>query len=421
MDKVFGRNPVTELLKSDAQVEKLYVNRELNTPPIQQIMRTAKQKGIIVSACDGKKLDFMSGNGAHQGVLAVISQTEYCSVDDLLQTAQEKGEPPFLVMLDGIEDPHNLGAIIRSCNVAGVHGVIIPKHRAAGVNATVYKASAGAVNYTKVAKVSNLKNTMEELKEALAWNYGKGLDEQSVKEITTGILREMTESGAKVDADTAAAVLKSVMNAQMAPEKMARYQEIHDMIAEVPKFGNDIPEVDYFARDVAYTYTRPLQNFKNPRGGQYQAGLYPVSANVPLGGQTGATPDGRYAHTPVADGVSPSAGKDVNGPTAAASSVAKLDHFIVSNGTLFNQKFHPSALSGREGLEKFVALIRSYFDQKGMHMQFNVVSRETLLDAQAHPENYKHLVVRVAGYSALFTTLSKSLQDDIIRRTEQGF
>ena len=262
------------------------------------------------------------------------------------------------------------------------------------------------------------KFTMEELKEALAWNYGKGLDEQSVKEITTGILREMTESGAKVDADTAAAVLKSVMNAQMAPEKMARY---HDMIAEVPKFGNDIPEVDYFARDVAYTYTRPLQNFKNPRGGQYQAGLYPVSANVPLGGQTGATPDGRYAHTPVADGVSPSAGKDVNGPTAAASSVAKLDHFIVSNGTLFNQKFHPSALSGREGLEKFVALIRSYFDQKGMHMQFNVVSRETLLDAQAHPENYKHLVVRVAGYSALFTTLSKSLQDDIIRRTEQGF
>ena len=265
------------------------------------------------------------------------------------------------------------------------------------------------------------KFTMEELKEALAWNYGKGLDEQSVKEITTGILREMTESGAKVDADTAAAVLKSVMNAQMSPEKMARYQEIHDMIAEVPKFGNDIPEVDYFARDVAYTYTRPLQNFKNPRGGQYQAGLYPVSANVPLGGQTGATPDGRYAHTPVADGVSPSAGKDVNGPTAAASSVAKLDHFIVSNGTLFNQKFHPSALSGREGLEKFVALIRSYFDQKGMHMQFNVVSRETLLDAQAHPENYKHLVVRVAGYSALFTTLSKSLQDDIIRRTEQGF
>ena len=193
------------------------------------------------------------------------------------------------------------------------------------------------------------------------------------------------------------------------------------MIAEVPKFGNDLPEVDYFARDVAYTYTRPLQKYMNPRGGHYQAGLYPVSANVPLGGQTGATPDGRYAHTPVADGVSPSAGKDVKGPTAAATSVSRLDHFIVSNGTLFNQKFHPSALAGREGLEKFVALIRGYFDQKGMHMQFNVVDRETLLDAQKHPEKYKHLVVRVAGYSALFTTLSRSLQDDIIRRTEQGF
>ena len=176
-----------------------------------------------------------------------------------------------------------------------------------------------------------------------------------------------------------------------------------------------------FARDVAYTYTEPLQNYKNPRGGSFQAGLYPVSANVPLGAQTGATPDGRLAYQPVADGVSPSAGKDVNGPTAAANSVSRLDHYIASNGTLFNQKFHPSALSGRNGLENFVGLIRSYFDQKGSHMQFNVVSRETLLDAQKHPEQYKHLVVRVAGYSALFTTLSKSLQDDIIRRTEQGF
>ena len=100
--------------------------------------------------------------------------------------------------------------------------------------------------------------------------------------------------------------------------------------------------------------------------------------------------------------------------------MARLDHYIASNGTLFNQKFHPSALSGRKGLENFVGLIRSYFDQKGAHVQFNVVDRQTLLDAQAHPEKYKHLVVRVAGYSALFTTLSKSLQDDIIRRTEQG-
>ena len=382
-----------------------------------------------------RPLELVFGNGMDQGEMVGIptgdvtkmetfdefydaykKQMEYCisllvNADNAIDVAHAKRCPlPFLSSM--IDDCIKRGKTVQEggavYNFTGPQGFGIAN-------------MADSLYAIRQLVYQEKKFTMEELKEALAWNYGKGLDEQSVRDITTGILREMTESGAKVDADTAAAVLKSVMNAQMSPEKMARYQEIHDMIAEVPKFGNDLPEVDYFARDVAYTYTRPLQNFKNPRGGQYQAGLYPVSANVPLGGQTGATPDGRYAHTPVADGVSPSAGKDVNGPTAAASSVAKLDHFIVSNGTLFNQKFHPSALSGREGLEKFVALIRSYFDQKGMHMQFNVVSRETLLDAQAHPENYKHLVVRVAGYSALFTTLSKSLQDDIIRRTEQGF
>ena len=203
--------------------------------------------------------------------------------------------------------------------------------------------------------------------------------------------------------------------------KKRRYEEILEMINELPKYGNDIEEIDSFARDVAYTYTKELQNYKNPRGGTYQAGLYPVSANVPLGAQTGATPDGRLAYTPIADGVGPRGGYDKLGPTAAANSVAKLDHGIASNGTLYNQKFHPSALSGQEGLQNFVSYIRAFFDQKGMHMQFNVVSKETLLDAQKHPENYKSLVVRVAGYSALFTTLSRSLQDDIINRTEQAF
>ena len=265
------------------------------------------------------------------------------------------------------------------------------------------------------------KVSMKELKEALAWNYDKGLDAQSAGDMTEMIMKAMQKAGRNVDASTAEGLLKTFMGMKPGEQKTQRFKEIHDMIDEVPKFGNDLPEVDYFAREVAYTYSKPLQKYNNPRGGKFQAGLYPVSANVPLGGQTGATPDGRYAHTPVADGVSPSAGKDVKGPTAAATSVSRLDHFIVSNGTLFNQKFHPSALSGREGLEKFVALIRGYFDQKGMHMQFNVVDRQTLLDAQEHPEKYKHLVVRVAGYSALFTTLSRSLQDDIIRRTEQGF
>lgn len=265
------------------------------------------------------------------------------------------------------------------------------------------------------------KVTMKELKAALMTNYGKGLSTEDIAAVTANVANEMKAAGQAVGEAEIAAILKTVVAASESPEAKANGERLQKLIDEVPKFGNDIPEVDAFAREVAYTYTKPLQNYRNPRGGIFQAGLYPVSANVPLGAQTGATPDGRLAHMPVADGVSPSAGKDVNGPTAAANSVSRLDHYIASNGTLFNQKFHPSALSGRKGLDNFVGLIRSYFDQKGSHMQFNVVSRETLLDAQKHPEQYKHLVVRVAGYSALFTTLSRSLQDDIIRRTEQGF
>jgi len=265
------------------------------------------------------------------------------------------------------------------------------------------------------------KVTMKEYKTALTMNYGKGLVPETLSEMTGEIAKALTDSGQSVGEQEITAILNAVMEVADSPAVKENGDRLLGLIEEIPKFGNDISEVDEFARDVAYTYTRPLQEYRNPRGGIYQAGLYPVSANVPLGVQTGATPDGRLAGTPVADGVSPSAGKDVNGPTAAANSVARLDHFIASNGTLFNQKFHPSALSGRSGLENFVSLIRTYFDEKGSHMQFNVVSRETLLDAQAHPEQYKQLVVRVAGYSALFTTLSKSLQDDIIRRTEQGF
>ncbi len=265
------------------------------------------------------------------------------------------------------------------------------------------------------------KATLKEFREALATNYGKGLTREMAGDMTARIAAGLKAEGQEIGEKEVAVIMKTVMEASEMPAVKEKGERLLKLIEGVPKFGNDIPEVDAFARDVAYTYTRPLQEYKNPRGGIFQAGLYPVSANVPLGAQTGATPDGRLAGTPVADGVSPSAGKDVNGPTAAANSVARLDHFIASNGTLFNQKFHPSALSGREGLEKFVALIRAYFDQKGSHMQFNVVSRETLLDAQKNPEKYKHLVVRVAGYSALFTTLSRSLQDDIINRTEQGF
>ncbi len=265
------------------------------------------------------------------------------------------------------------------------------------------------------------KLTLKEYKQILAMNYGKGLDETSIAQMTATIAKEIEKTGQNIGAEEIAAIVTQVKAASASDEMKKRGQQLLDWIEAIPKFGNDVAEVDAFARDVAYTYTRPLEKHKNPRGGMFQAGLYPVSANVPLGAQTGATPDGRLAHTPVADGVSPSAGKDTAGPTATANSVSKLDHGIASNGTLLNQKFHPSSLSGESGVDNFISLIRTYFDQKGSHMQFNVVSRETLLDAQENPENYKHLVVRVAGYSALFTTLSKSLQDDIIRRTEQGF
>ena len=186
-------------------------------------------------------------------------------------------------------------------------------------------------------------------------------------------------------------------------------------------YGNDVDDVDLLARRCGQIYSREVEKYKNPRGGVYQAGCYPVSANVLFGKDVGALPDGRLAKQPLADGVSPRQGKDTNGPTAAAMSVAKLDHENYSNGTLYNQKFLPSALAGDEGLKRFSAVVRSYFDHKGMHIQFNVIDKNILLDAQAHPELYKDLVVRVAGYSAQFTVLAKEVQDDIISRTEQSF
>ncbi len=263
--------------------------------------------------------------------------------------------------------------------------------------------------------------SMAEMKQALADNFGKGLIPKKALELTTAAAKLLDSEGKDVNEATITAIYQGFLNAAfVSADKKARYDEILSLISDVPKYGNDLLNVDLFAREVGQTYTKPLLQYRNPRGGMFHAGLYPVSANVPLGYDAGATPDGRLANTPVADGVGPMSGRDNQGPTATANSVSRLDLGDASNGTLLNQKFHPSALVGEMGLEKFVAYLRSFFDQKGMHVQYNVVSRETLLDAQAHPENYKTLVVRVAGYSALFTTLSRSLQDDIINRTEQS-
>lgn len=264
------------------------------------------------------------------------------------------------------------------------------------------------------------KYTLDDFKDAVENNFGKDMDSAMAQKLTAKVVVELSKNGVNATNENIFDIYNKIAENPASSEKKSFYQAMLDDINACDKFGNDLHDIDAFAREVAYVYTRELEKYDNPRGGKFQAGLYPVSANVPLGAQTGATPDGRLAYTPIADGVSPAAGRDVSGPTAAANSVSRLDHFIASNGTLYNMKFHPSALKGRAGLEAFVALVRGYFDQKGSHMQFNVVSRETLLDAQKHPENYKSLVVRVAGYSALFTTLSRSLQDDIINRTEQG-
>lgn len=263
------------------------------------------------------------------------------------------------------------------------------------------------------------KYTLCEIKAALDNNFGEDNDENYCRKRTEFAVSQLVKVGHTVTDEGIKKIYLSFRQNKASDADKAKYAAIRNDIAALPKYGNDDIEIDSFAREIAYTYTKPLQEYKNPRGGIFQAGLYPVSANVPLGAQTGATPDGRLARTPIADGVSPAAGRDVKGPTASANSVSKLDHYIASNGTLYNMKFHPTALAGKSGIESFIALIRGYFDQKGSHMQFNVVSRETLRDAQAHPEKYRSLVVRVAGYSALFTTLSRSLQDDIIARTEQ--
>ena len=381
--------------------------------PLELVFSNGMDKGVRIGPATGNVEDMTTFEQFYD---AYKKQMDYAiqllvNADNAIDMAHAERCPlPFLSSM--VDDCMKVGKTVQEggavYNFTGPQGFGVAN-------------MADSLYSVKTLVYDEKKITMGELKEALATNYGKGLGAEDVAAMTAKIANELKEAGKTIGEKEVAAILNTVVAASEAPEVKANGERILKLIEEVPKFGNDIPEVDAFARDVAYTYTEPLQNYKNPRGGSFQAGLYPVSANVPLGAQTGATPDGRLAYQPVADGVSPSAGKDVNGPTAAANSVSRLDHYIASNGTLFNQKFHPSALSGRNGLENFVGLIRSYFDQKGSHMQFNVVSRETLLDAQKHPEQYKHLVVRVAGYSALFTTLSKSLQDDIIRRTEQGF
>ena len=164
-----GRNAVLEAFRSGKTIDKLFVLKECKDGPIRSILREAEKGDTIVNFVTKERLDQMSFTGKHQGVIAIAAAYEYAEVEDILQKAVEKGEPPFLILLDGIEDPHNLGAMIRTANLAGAHGVIIPKNRAVGLTATVARTSAGALNYTPVAKVTNLTRTMEELKKQGIW------------------------------------------------------------------------------------------------------------------------------------------------------------------------------------------------------------------------------------------------------------
>ena len=171
-DQVEGRNSVLELLESEKDINKIYVTRGEKQGSINKIIGRAKGKGIVLVEVDKSKLDEMSQTGNHQGVIAIVPPFEYCEVEDILDEAKNKKESPFILILDGIEDPHNLGAIIRTAETAGVHGVIIPKRRAASVNSTVNKVSAGAVEHMKIARVNNIKDTIQYLKDNGLWIIG---------------------------------------------------------------------------------------------------------------------------------------------------------------------------------------------------------------------------------------------------------
>ena len=171
-DIVIGRNAVIEALKGERTIETLYIANSKLEGSINAIVSMAKEKRIIIKEVDKRKLDSMCDGAVHQGVIAKVTPFKYSEVSDILALAEEKNEPPFIVILDEVEDPHNLGSIARTAELFGVHGIIIPKRRSASVSATVYKSSVGAIEHVKIAKVTNLNATIEELKEKGIWVYG---------------------------------------------------------------------------------------------------------------------------------------------------------------------------------------------------------------------------------------------------------
>ena len=265
------------------------------------------------------------------------------------------------------------------------------------------------------------KITMHDLKMALSTNYGKGLSSDDVAEMVSEVASAMKSAGQPVGEKEVATILKTVVAATESDQVKANGERILKLIDAVPKFGNDIPEVDAFARDVAYTYTKPLEKYKNPRGGMFQAGLYPVSANVPLGGQTGATPDGRKAGEPLSPGANPSYGAEQNGLLASLNSVTKLPYEYALDGISNTQTISPDALGHNEDerADNLVHVLDGYFDQGAHHLNVNVFGIEKLHDAMEHPEKeeYANFTIRVSGYAVKFIDLTREQQLDVISRT----
>ena len=189
------------------------------------------------------------------------------------------------------------------------------------------------------------------------------------------------------------------------------------ILNKIPKYGNDKPEVDSYANRMIRAYNEEMYKYRDSRGAKYENCILSQSYNVLQGLKIGATPDGRLAGEPVADNASPMVGRDCTSPTATIKSLASIDQTDINNGTLFNIKFSPTVIQGEQGLQILKNCILSYFHMNGEHIQINVVSEETLRDAQKNPEDYKDLLVRVAGYSAYFIELDKAVQENIIERT----
>jgi len=175
-DQIEGRNSVIELLESDRDINKIFIQKGEKHGSINKIIALAKEKRVITVEVEKAKLNQMAQSENHQGVIAIVPPFDYCAVEDILDLAKNKNEEPFILILDGIEDPHNLGSIIRTAETAGVHGIIIPKRRACGVNSTVYKVSAGAVEHMKIARVNNINETIKMLKENDVWICGTDMD-----------------------------------------------------------------------------------------------------------------------------------------------------------------------------------------------------------------------------------------------------